>query len=184
VNEIYASFAGIIDENSLRKILESLNASTRIIEQGKTVIEHIHLLFQSNGGNISDGICLYNYFRKFPLPITLYNCGQISSIGTIAYLGAKSRKTAASATFMVHKAHFTFNAAQSHTLEGFIKSTVIDDARILDILKSNCELGPKKLTEFIQGTDCWFTAQDAIDAKIANGIADFSPPIGQQIYNI
>jgi len=39
----------------------------------------------------------------YPLTITLYNAGQISSIGVIAYLGAKHRLTSKSATFMLHR---------------------------------------------------------------------------------
>lgn len=52
---------------------------------------HLHLRFQSSGGHPGSGIYVYDLFRRFPFPITVYNVGQVSSIGVVAYLGAQLR---------------------------------------------------------------------------------------------
>ena len=50
-------------------------------------VAHVHLLFQSNGGTVGDGLCLYNFFRSLPISLTFYNTGSVASVAAIAYLG-------------------------------------------------------------------------------------------------
>jgi ATP-dependent protease ClpP protease subunit len=57
-------------------------------------VKHVHALFQSAGGYVEDGVFFYNFLRSIPIELTLYNVGQISSAGVIAYLRARNRKTA------------------------------------------------------------------------------------------
>ena len=94
---IYAIYCGGIDQANAQKTVNAL--TNAIARQAK----HIHLLFQSAGGYVGDGVFLYNLLRSIPIEITLYNAGQISSAGVVAYLGAKHRKTTRSATFMLHR---------------------------------------------------------------------------------
>src|ERR1700737_2724923 len=98
LNSAYATFAGPIDQQSVQRFFTSIAAGSA------NKIEHIHILFQSFGGAVADGICLYNFFRALPIDLTLYNGGNVSSAATIAFLGAKGRKVTANATFMIHRA--------------------------------------------------------------------------------
>jgi ATP-dependent Clp protease, protease subunit len=72
---------------------------------------------QTTGGNVQDGVCLYNYFRTLPVDLSVYNVGSISSAGVIAYLGAKNRKAATLATFMIHRSHASFQGANVDTIQ-------------------------------------------------------------------
>jgi hypothetical protein len=63
-----------------------------------------HILIQSNGGYVSDGICLYNYLSKLPIKIVTYNAGAVASIAVILYLAGPSAMPA-TPRFMVHKSH-------------------------------------------------------------------------------
>ena len=85
--EVFAIFCGGIEQATAQKVVNSLT----IAMGGK--VKHVHLLFQSAGGYVGDGVFLYNLFRSIPIELTLYNVGQISSAGVVAYLGAKRRKT-------------------------------------------------------------------------------------------
>ena len=49
---VYAVFSGEINQESVRRII---TGTTSVMGQ----VQHVHLLFQSNGGYIGDGICLY-----------------------------------------------------------------------------------------------------------------------------
>ena len=62
---VYAVFSGGIDQSTVQRII---NAFTTAMSQGVT---DVHLLFQSAGGFIGDGICLYNFLRA----ITTLNMG-------------------------------------------------------------------------------------------------------------
>ena len=78
--ELYGMFAGPIDQAAAQRIS---NAMTLAINNG---VEGIHLLFQSGGGNVGDGIYIFNLFRSLPISLTLYNAGSIASVAVIAYL--------------------------------------------------------------------------------------------------
>jgi hypothetical protein len=65
---VYAVFCGGIEQATAQKIVNSLT----IAMGGK--VEHVHLLFQSAGGYVGDGVFLYNFFRSITIEVTLYKC--------------------------------------------------------------------------------------------------------------
>lgn len=71
---VYASLGGPIDQDSLSRIFSNLSGAT----QGGA--KEIHLLVQSTGGMVSDGIALYNFLKTFPIKLHGYNGGSVSSI--------------------------------------------------------------------------------------------------------
>jgi len=101
--EAYGVFARNVDQDSVQAIANSVAvASTH-------GVSHVHLMFQSTGGGIGEGIAMYYLFKSLPFDLTLYNAGSVSSIAVIAYLGAKKRKVSAHATFSIHR-----SAGRSH----------------------------------------------------------------------
>lgn len=130
-NNVYAIFCGGIEQGAMQKIVNSLT-----IAMGAGV-KHVHLLFQSAGGYVGDGVFLYNLLRAIPIEVTLYNAGQISSAGIIGYLGAKHRKTTRTATFMLHRSTNSPQFATATKLENVAKSLVLDDERTEMIVRAH-----------------------------------------------
>jgi ATP-dependent protease ClpP protease subunit len=129
-SEIYAVFNGPIDQEAVTRIFNGLTAaSTNSVKQ-------FHLLFQSQGGGIGESIALYNFFRALTFDLTLYNTGTVASGATIAYLGAKKRKTSAHALFMIHRTETTTQFANTQTIKSLADSAVINDQRTEAILSS------------------------------------------------
>src|SRR5689334_19776532 len=81
----YGTFCGPITTDTVGRFIHCLNVGTQS-NSGP-----IHILFQSGGGNIGDGIALYNFLRTYPIEVTLYNVGTVASVGVIIYLAAKNR---------------------------------------------------------------------------------------------
>jgi ATP-dependent protease ClpP protease subunit/HAMP domain-containing protein len=102
----YLVFSGYIDQLAVQRVFGMTAAA---IQDG---VSEVHLLMQSVGGSVADGVCLYNYFRTFPVPVTIYNAGGISSAAVLAYLGAPHRLANRSASFMVHRSHATLLAGR------------------------------------------------------------------------
>src|ERR1700745_346826 len=121
--EIHAIFCGGIDQANAQKAVNGLAQAMG----GKA--KHVHLLFQSAGGYVGDGVFLYNLFRTIPIEITLYNAGQISSAGVLAYLGANSRVTSRTATFILHRSTKSPQFATATQLDHAAKTLVLDDER-------------------------------------------------------
>lgn len=175
--EVYAIFCSNIDQGSIQRIFSAAATASQ------KKVKHIHLLFQSLGGSVSDGIALYNFFKTAPMDITLYNVGSVQSVGAIAYLGAKKRKTSARATFVFHRVTGGAQATKAGALKILAEGVVIDDRRTESIMREHIHMPAEKWAVIDEG-DLWFTAQDAIAAKIADEIAEFTPPVGSIIFTL
>ena len=132
--EVFAIYCGDISQVNSQKIVNSLT-----IAMGMKV-KHVHVLFQSAGGYVGDGVFLYNLFKSIPIEITLYNGGQVSSAGVIAYLGARHRKTNRGATFMIHKSTNSPQFATTAKLQHIAKNLILDDERTEKILRDHVTL--------------------------------------------
>jgi ATP-dependent protease ClpP protease subunit len=175
--EVYAVFCGGIEQATAQKIVNALTGAMARKAQ------HVHVLFQTAGGYVGDGVFLYNFFRTVPIELTLYNGGQISSAGVIAFLGARHRKTSPNATFMVHRSTNTAQFATSTKLKHIAKSLVLDDQRCEAILRSHVTL-PAELWAEIEHRDLYLSGTEAIGFNLADEIGEFSPPAGTQVYNL
>ena len=176
-SEVYAVFNGSIDEEAVSRIFRALTAAST------NSVKHMHPLFQSQGGCIGEGVTLYNCFRALPFDLTLYNTGTVASIATIAYLGAKKRKTSALAAFAIHRTQTTTQSANTQTIQFLAAAAVINDQRTEAILRQHITMPSEKWSQF-DHNDVIFTAEEAVKVGIADEIREFSPPAGARIFNV
>ena len=174
---IYGVFCGGIEQATAQKFVNTLAVAMA------SKVKHVHLLFQSTGGYVGDGVFLYNYFRSIPIELTLYNVGQIASAGVVAYLGAKSRKTSKTGMFLLHRTTNTTQFATSTKLNHMAKSLVLDDERTDAIVKGHVKLPPELWKEH-EHHDVYLSGEEAIKFGLADGIAEFSPPAGTHVFNV
>jgi ATP-dependent Clp protease protease subunit len=176
-DEVYTIFCGGIEQATAQKIVNSLTAAS------VNHVKHVHILFQSAGGFVGDGIFLYNLFRAVPIELTLYNVGQLSSAAVVAYLGAKRRKTSTRATFMIHRSTNTTQFATSSRLEHITKSLILDDERTESILHEHVKLSDELWNE-LRFHDIYLSGKEAVDSGMATEIGEFEPPAGVQVFNL
>jgi len=174
---VYCTFGGPIDQAAIERFFRSLPRLT------KHPRAHLHLLFQTVGGYVGDGVCLYNLFRTFPRELTVYNAGNISSIGVIAYLGAHHRKCSSAATFMLHRSTMSPDLPTAGRLQAAIKTLTIDDERTADILHRHVTLTDEQWRQ-LDRTDLTLTADEAIQIGLADEIAEFAPKKGAPLFAI
>lgn len=175
--KVFAVFAGNIDQVAVQRLANAIAIAS---QQG---VHEIHLLFQTTGGLVADGICLHNLFVAAPIEVHLYNVGSIASIGVVAYLGGDFKYTTDNATFMIHKVTFSAQAATVDRLQSAANAAALDDRRIEEILQKHINL-PKEKWDVHKVSDLWLSAEEAIAAKLADSIGEFSPPFGEQIYYV
>jgi ATP-dependent protease ClpP protease subunit len=175
-NEVYGVFAGFVDQAAVARV-----ANAAAIASSNRVT-HVHLAFQSSGGTVADGVGLYNLFRAFPIPLTLYNLGSVASAGVIAYLGAPTRAASSHATFMIHKTTSPAIGATSERLEAMAQSVTLDDARVEAIFAAAKLNITKKQREMHRFADLWFSADEAVKAGLATVVQEFAPPKGIQLF--
>ena len=169
--EVYAVFSDNINQASVKRIF--FNFTGAMEKQFK----HVHLLFQSSGGFVGDGICLYNFFRSLPIDLTIYNAGAVQSIALIAYLGAKKRKTSLRGIFMMHRTTIGAQPATAAKLKGTAKMLTLDDTRTESILREHIKL-PETEWAALDNQDVYFSGEEAVKVGIADEIGEFCPPRG------
>ncbi len=175
--QAYGVFSDNINQASVQRIFAVFAGA---MERKFT---HVHLLFQSIGGSVGDGICLYNFFKSLPLNLTIYNPGNVHSSAVVAYLGAKKRKTSARGTFMIHRTGSGSQFATIPRLRGIEKSLILDDERIESILKEHIKLEAADWDK-LNLQEVYFSGEEAVKIGLAHEIGDFSPPFGTLIYNV
>lgn len=175
--ELYAVFCGGIEQATVQKIVNGLTAAMA------AKVEHVHALFQTAGGYVGDGVFLYNFFRTIPIELTLYNGGQISSIGVVAFLGAKRRKATADATFLLHRSTNSTQFATAASLQQTARSLILDDERTERIIREHVQF-PPECWESLERHDLYFSGDEAMKYGIATEIGSFAPPPGVEVYNL
>ena len=83
------TLSGDVNSDMVHRVFEAVADMT---EDG---VETAHILLQSNGGYVSDGICLYNYLSKLPIKIVTYNAGAVASIAERSASALRSTCSAA-----------------------------------------------------------------------------------------
>jgi ATP-dependent Clp protease, protease subunit len=73
--EFYFVFAAYIDQLAVQRFFD---LTAKALQSGA---DRLHILMQTNGGNVQDGVCLYNFFRALPVEVIAYNVGSIASAG-------------------------------------------------------------------------------------------------------
>src|SRR5258708_6915965 len=175
---VYAMFCGMLDGPAVARIQNNIAGATQ------KNVEHIHLAFQSDGGGVGNGVSLYYLFKALPIELTLYNIGAVSSAALIAYLGAKHRKTSASATFLIHRTTDTLQFGREAQFRAVADSLATNDQVTESLLRSHTTLSADQWNKLNDLGNLFLTAKEAIECGITEEIADFSPPPGTTLYAI
>ncbi|MFL6674096.1 MAG: ATP-dependent Clp protease proteolytic subunit [Massilia sp.] len=176
--EAYFTLSGDVNSDMVHRVFE---AAASMTEDG---IETAHVMLQSNGGYVSDGLCLYNFMANSPINFIMYNGGAVASIAVILFLAGSRRYASETARFMVHKSHATASpGSRPEALSIIVEGLRADDARTESILRKHVELTPEQWA-IHQYSDLHLNSRDAKIAGLINDIADFSPPKGAALRNI
>ena len=176
--DAWYTLSGDVNSDMVHRVFEAVSAMT------EANVETAHILLQSNGGYVSDGLCLYNFLSNAPIKFVLYNGGAVASIAVILFLSGSRRYASETARFMVHKSHATASpGARPDALNIIVEGLRADDARTESILRKHIELTPDQWA-IHQYSDLHLTSRDAKLAQVVTDVADFAPPRGAVIRNI
>lgn len=170
----YGMFAGSVDNQAVSRFMNSISSA---VANG---VSEAHVLFQSNGGLVGDGVCLFNLFRGVQFDLILYNGGTVCSAAAIAFLGARHRRFSRHATFMIHRSQVPMQNATTVELKHLAHSTGQDDDRMEAIIRE-CSTLTEDQWNIFHGHNLWLSAEEALAAGIATAIGDFAPPRGEPV---
>jgi ATP-dependent Clp protease, protease subunit len=167
--ESWFIFAGVIDTGIARAFAHHM---ANALAEGLT---RVHILIQSPGGSVSDGVFICNLLSALPMEVVAYNSGHIGSAAATAYLGAGKRLVSESGTFLLHRTIAGSGASGNAAVLGALADSVrIDDARTETIFRTRATLSEEQWAA-ARVTDLVLDAPTAIAAGIAHAMGSFSP---------
>jgi ATP-dependent Clp protease protease subunit len=176
--EAWFTLSGDVNSDMVHRVFEAVSAMTN------SGIATAHVLLQSNGGYVSDGLCLYNFLANAPVKFHMYNAGAVASIAVILFLSGTRRYASETARFMVHKSHATASpGARPDALNIIVEGLRADDARTESILRQHVVLTPEQWA-IHQYSDLHLNSRDARAAHMIDDVTDFAPPRGARLRNI
>lgn len=142
---------------------------------GAEVVDmHIH----SYGGAVLEGNALCNAIRNSPVPVDAYIDGVAASMASIVALAARKVYMSENAFLMIHAPSGCVNGrgtAAEHTR--MAKALAEMEKNFVKVLTAKTGKDEKAVRAWLEG-DNWFSAQQALEAGLIDGIVD---PIAKEV---
>ena len=138
---VYVSFSAEIDQNTTENLINTMAGLAN------KEVKEVYLTFSTTGGQVGNGINLYNNLKGMPFELTIHNVNNVSSIGNAIFLAGKKRYAAPNATFMFHGVSLGTPSQQlrESQLKENLKAVLGDQKRIGDIISDNTILTDREI---------------------------------------
>lgn len=128
----------------------------------------VDVYLHTQGGDVSEGTLMYNHIKGCGLPVNVYIVGVCCSMGTVIMMAAKRVYMCENSYLMVHAPQGgCFGTAGM--MEKAAKGLRGMEKNFKKIYATKTGKNEKEIEELLVG-DNWFTAQEAVDAKLIDGI--------------
>ena len=91
------NFIGEINSQNITALIDCINSNKNLAPTDTLIIN-----INSGGGNVSDGVAIYNIIKKLPYHVITHNLGEVSSAALLLYMAGKTRTAAEISKFMIH----------------------------------------------------------------------------------
>ena len=105
----------------------------------KKQVDKVYLLLSTPGGNVMNGLNLYNVLCGMPFTLTTHNVGNVNSIGNVVFLAGEERYATNNSSFMFHGVGFPVTANthfEEKLLRERLNGVLADQGQIADVVSS------------------------------------------------
>lgn len=117
---------------------ETVAAMMQIVDDKlKQGAKKLGLLISTPGGDVFQGLSIYNFLRGIPLEITTHNFGSADSIGVVIFCAGSTRLSVPHARFLLHGVQCNFQqpiSLEEKQLEERLKGLQIDMGNIARVI--------------------------------------------------
>lgn len=177
MSRVYISFSAEIDIKTTEALIAVTFAQ---IGQGAS---EIYYLFSTPGGQVAQGIALYNTIKALPVPTIMHNVGNVDSIGNAIFLAGKTRYACPVSTFMFHGVGFDLSAGQrleQIKVEEYLHGILAEQKKIGRVIAHETRLIGKEINGLFrkaQTKDAHF----ALDKGLIHEIREAQIPVGATV---
>lgn len=154
----------------------SAKAFVTELSNAESRYQKINVHINSGGGSVYEGLAIFNTLRGSSADITIYIDGVAASMGSVIALCGKPLYMNRYSRLMIHGvqggAYGTPDEMETEAKEA--RSLETD---LISIISERTGLSIDNVkAKWFDGKDHWFTAQEALDANLINGIFDGVKP--------
>ena len=173
---VYVIFTAEIMPQTVETLIQALSN----LAQRK--IPHIYLAFSTPGGQVADGIALYNFLCGIPSKLTIHNIGNVDSIGNAVFLAADKRYACKHSTFMFHGVGFDRPAGryEEKPVREMLDGINAEQRRIGNIIAERTGISKDEANGFFREQQTK-TAEFACKRGIIHEIGEFKFPFGAPV---
>lgn len=135
--------------------------------------ERIEMYVNSPGGDVFEGISIYNTLKNHPAPVHVNVIGMAASIAGVIAMAGDHIQMGEGSFLMVHNA---WTGARGNAMEMRNTAKLLDkiDGSIAGILANRSGAEQKQVLKWM-ADETWFTASEAVDAGLADRISPSAP---------
>lgn len=177
---VYISFSAEINPSTTESLIAVMancaNAHTR----------KVYLLLSTPGGQVMNGMNLYNILKGMPFELVTHNAGNVDSIGNVVFLAGKERYATKTATFMFHGVGFEIppnKRLEEKDCRERLDGILSDQARIGSIVANHTKLSEGEVANLFREAQTK-DAKFAVDKGIVHDIRDVQITAGCPIISL
>lgn len=139
-------------------------------DEARKGADEVDLLLHTQGGDVQEGTLIYNYIKGCGVPVNVIVAGVSCSMGTVIMMAAAKVYMCENSYMMVHapKGGCYGTAVE---MEKAAKGLRGMEKNFKKIYAGKTGKSEKEVEDLLVG-DNWFTAQEAMDAKLIDGIVE------------
>lgn len=145
----------------------------------KDITEDVVIRLNSNGGDVFQGIEIYNYLKNHPSNITVEVTGVAASAATFIVAGADKAIMNTGTSFMIHEAS-SFAWGNKAELKKVLNALETIDDSIIAIYTEKTGQATEQLNDWME-EEKWFTAEEAVKYGFADEVKEKKKDVSDQI---
>lgn len=136
--------------------------------------EVLHILINSEGGDLSAALALTDVMRSSAIPIQTYGLGTIASAGLMIFMaGEKECRIITRNTSILSHQYSAGMVGKEHELYATVKEFKLTTEKVLNHYLEHTNLSKRMIKKYLlPQTDVWLTAEEAVKYGIADQIVD------------
>ena len=176
---VYVSFSAEISAHTTESLLAVMaNCANQKVKA-------VYLMLSTPGGNVMNGLNVYNVLRGMPFELITHNVGNVDSIGNAIFLAGKKRYACPHSTFMFHGVGFDIKQMrfEEKNLKECLTGILSDQKRIGSIIVERTKLKEDVVAGLFteaQTKDATF----AVSTGIVDEIKDVQIPLGSNVVSL
>ena len=157
-----------------------------LAEQIRRGENEIKIIFSSPGGNVINGITLYNFIRSLPATITFHNIGLVDSVSNVIFLAGDNRYAVRNSSFLFHGVGFTISKPvrfEEKQLREKMLTIERDTGLLANIIAERTELTLEQIRELFLEAQTK-NPEEAEEVGIIDEIRDVEIPANANIISL